>query len=265
MKIENKDFLVRMYQAYLSEREDNDIGLPCMPYSWAGIPETIDSAWMAFAEFIKEYSSELANEVNSFRTYIQNLSAWGRILEGCTDNEKFSILSEFVEPMAICALNHPYSVRSRFIYAVSHISHQANKSKDDDWKDDIKTDASINFNEMKRMGSRWESFGYFKKSLSGVNNENYTDKLLNYRNKFNHRFPPLIELGLSGFVTRVKAEDGKVRYGFGYTDPILISDALPMLIEQHASMSQCFDAFKSLVTEQVHHVFKTEKQKSGVR
>jgi hypothetical protein len=246
-----------MYQAYLSEREASDISLPYMPYGWTNIPETIDGSWMAFSEFIKEYSTELANEINSFRTYIQNLSAWENILKGCTDKEKMSILSEFVEPMAICALNHPYSVRSRFIYAVSHISHQANKSKEDDWKDNIKADASINFKEMEMMGSCWESFVNFKESLSGLNNENYTDKLLNYRNKFNHRFPPLIELGLSGFVTRVKSEDGKISYGFGYTSPILISDAVPMLVEQHASMTQSFDAFKSLVTEQVDHVFKT--------
>jgi len=258
MKIENKDFLIKIYQTYLSKREINDIGLlPYMPYKWTDIPEEKGVSWMAFSEFTEEYSSELANEINSFRTYIQNLSAWSCILKDCTDKEKISILNEFVEPMAICALNHPYSVRSRFIYAVSHISHQANKSKIDNWKDDIKADTSINFKEMEKMGVHWESFTHFKEALSDVNNENYTEKLLNYRNKFNHRFPPLIELGLSGFITRSKAEDGKVSYGFGYTNPILISDAIPMLIEQHAAMAKSFDAFKTLVSEQVHHVFKT--------
>ena len=258
MKLENKEKLIQAYENYLSKYESVELSCSYMPYGWVKMPESMDVDSMAFAEFIKEYASELANEINTFRTYIHRLSAWSKILATCDDKEKMSILSEFVEPVAICAFNHPYSIRFRFIFSVSHISHQANKSvEQENWNDDLKSDRNIDFKEMERKSNKWKCYPEFKSTLSKINDEHYNESFMNFRHKFNHRFPPLIELGISGLVTRNKHDNGCISYGFGHTNPIRLSDAVPILVDQHNNMKACFSSFQKLINEQVSSVFKT--------
>ena len=61
------------------------------------------------------------------------------------EEEKIYLLLEFIEPLAIIALNLPYAIWNRFIFSLSHICHQANRIKFPNWKDNLPEDQFINF------------------------------------------------------------------------------------------------------------------------
>ena len=98
---------------------------------------------------------------------------------------------EFVDPIAVLAANLPQVVRSRFIFAIVQLSHQANKAFDKvNWKDDLPNDKDINYEHVKKYAARWNAFPGMEVALNKLFSEAHKLKTNNYRNKYHHRFPP---------------------------------------------------------------------------
>ncbi|TXC71254.1 hypothetical protein FSB78_10080 [Sphingomonas ginsenosidivorax] len=63
------------------------------------------------------------------------------------------------------ALGQPYAVKSRFTFAVGHLSHQANKAKDlKGWKNAF-PDKNLYLNDIEPFGKPWRAFRRFKRTL----------------------------------------------------------------------------------------------------
>lgn len=238
-------------QKFIEEEEQVKSGLSIMPYNWCSLKNPLPICWMAYDTFLEEHARELANSINEFRRYIVSLSVWEKVIDGLDQEEKHQILIWFISPIATIAINMPYIIRSRFIYSISHLSHQANRLKSNSWVDDLPIDEEIYFKEADKYGKPWNKYAATKLSIEKIANKSYAEGTKNFRNKYNHRYSPKIEIGITGLVERMVKEDGKVSYGFGQTDPLMLIDIIPLLRKQHEICFEAFKRYQDLVREQI--------------
>jgi hypothetical protein len=250
--------LEEAYAKNVAIRKSNAAFGELAPYGWIESPKQWPFEYMAYSQMLEEHSMELANSVNQLRGFIGKLSAWGDVLAECEEDElNRQIVMEFVDPLATVAINLPYVIRSRFIYSVAHLCHQANRAKLQGWKDDFPLDSEIYFGEADRHGQHWKRYGKLKLKLQGISSKKYADETLDFRNKYNHRYSPRIEHGLTGLVVRQIGKDGRVSYVFGQTEPLKVKRIVELLKEQYHACMGSFVEYQKLVQDQISAVFRT--------
>ncbi len=223
-----------------------------MPYGWGALPRSLPLEWMPYAEMFREFSQELANILNDLTRYTHQLAAWRDVAGKLDDKRKLDVANEFVDPLATIALNLPYVIRSRFIFAAAHLCHQAGRTKVlKGWKDDLALDDEIYFAQAERVGGLWKTWSKLKTKLERIGDKTYQAKTMNFRNTYNHRFSPRIVVGQTNMVTRdVDAKSKQVSYGFGGTEPLTLTLVVGLLEEQCQHCYKAFEAFQKLVQEQ---------------
>lgn len=221
-------------------------------YNWGDLPRTLGISWLPYGQMFSEFSREIANAINQFVNYVHRLEAWAIAIEPLNTKQTLEVLIEFVEPIATLALNLPYAIRSRFIFAVAHLAHQANRLLDGAaWKDDLRLDDKINFQDADLHAGRWPAYLNLKQCLETISASDYRDATANFRNKYNHRFPTGIVVGITGLVTRYVDDKTKsVSYDFGGIPALAIDHLIPPLSAQRDRCLKAFDAFKLLIREQ---------------
>jgi hypothetical protein len=240
------------YQSFLIIRESLSSTGNWADYNSIELPESLDIEYLAYSQMLDEHSREIANSINQLQRLVLSLKAWNIHLQYLVDDQrKFQIVSEFVEPIATVAINLPYVIRSRFIYSIAHLSHQANQSIFTEWKDDFPLDTAIYFGQADNFGSHWRTYNKLKRALEKIASGSYVDATFDFRNKYNHRYSPRIEVGLTGLVTRIVNKSGKVSYSFGHTEPLKLINIVTALEEQHKCCLKAFCQYQSLVKEQI--------------
>ena len=156
------EFYIKAYTEYRHEINRVTFSAKPIPYDWFNLPRQIGMEWWPYCEYLKDVSRQLANDINQFRRDIIKLESWKNVIKSYNDEEKFYLIIEFIEPLAIVALSLPYAIRSRFIFSLSHICHQANRVKDPNWRDDLSDDRSIKFNTMEIKCSCWNAYSNFR-------------------------------------------------------------------------------------------------------
>jgi hypothetical protein len=120
-----------------------------------------------------------------------------------TDQEQLDLTHEFIEPIATLAVNLPFVIRSRFIFAAAHLCHQANRSQDGiHWRDDFPLNHEIQFDAADRYGAPWRSYGRFKLKLERITDKTFQEATRDFRNAYNHRFSSRFVIGMTQTVTR---------------------------------------------------------------
>lgn len=208
---------------------------------------------------LDEHARELANSLNEMRQFIVNLKAWSEVLEETGEDleRKHFIIYEFVCPLATLALNLPYVIRSRFFYSIAHLCHQANRVDESQWSDDdLPIDSKIYQEQADLHGKSWIKYQKLKCALEKVCNKEYQRDTLDFRNKYNHRYSPRIEIGITSLVTRNVDMHGFVSYGFGGIEPLKLKNLIPLLERQHSELMLTFSLYKELVYEQLVAISK---------
>jgi len=242
------------YKEFLNNRAAIKPCGPLVPYNWYKLPDPIPNKWMAYSLMLDEHAGEIANTINELQRYITSLKAWQNTIDRNEDKERFEIVIEFVSPLATVAINLPYVIRSRFIYSVTHLCHQANQIKKQNWVDDLPLDEEIYFDVADRYSSLWQSYNKLKLALEKISNKQFQSDTNNFRNKYNHRYSPKIEIGLTGLVTRNVRDGGKVSYGIGYTEPLKINKLVPALTCQYLNCLKAFKEYQKLIEEQISEI-----------
>jgi hypothetical protein len=240
-------------QHYTSFREErNKLGdfAPHAPYHWWNLPDTLPIGWFAYAQFLEEHAQELSNSINELRRLLASLMAWEKLLPRLEEKVLLKTIIEHVSPTSTLALLMPSVIRARFIYSIAHLSHQANMLMIDDWTDDLPIDTEIHFNQADQYGRQWSSYSPLKAALERIANREYSASTYDFRNSFSHRYSPRIEIGLTGLVSRNISKKGKVSYGFGETQPLKLSDIVPLLLQQHSNCITAYMHYQQLVNEQ---------------
>ncbi|BCM23829.1 hypothetical protein [Methyloradius palustris] len=243
---------IEIYQKYLEARSTSIFNGKFMEYDWEGFPELVGGEWLIYSQMLTEFSREISNVINDLTNYTFWLDCWDQVLAGVGDDEKMSILHDYVNPLAITALNLPYAIRSRLIFGNAHLSHQANRFIDgEEWKDDLPLDDAIYFSVADKYCSKWFSYTKLKLALEKIDNKEYKEKTDDFRNKYNHRFSRRIELGISGLVNRHVSTTGEVSYSLSAVSPLKLGEIVETLEKQCQHCYKAFNRFQKLIHEQI--------------
>ncbi len=260
------EFLASKYVEYRKFLRKTELFTPFMPYGWFQPPQTIRldtefglQQW-AYRDLADDAARDLANGINHMINLTMRLDAWTKVIEGLDVSEKNHLLHEFVQDLASTALLSPYSLKARFYFAVTHLSHQANRAhQGDSWVDDVLTlpeDWEIKEEVAAKLAKHWRSWKRLIKALNTVDMGDYKTATDDFRSKHTHRFTPRVELGLVQPVKRMLPEDGgKPYYGMGGGEPLKLVNVVRELKTQCIRLSGCYVELQKLVAEQSSVLF----------
>jgi hypothetical protein len=132
---------------------------------------------MVYRDLADDAARDLANGINHLIGLTTRLEAWQQVIEGLDVHGKNELLHEFVQDLASTALLSSYTLKARFYFAVSHLSHQANCVRQgEEWSDDFVTlpeDWRINERSAVRLAKPWRSWKRLIKALNTVDMGDY--------------------------------------------------------------------------------------------
>jgi len=243
---------LEIYQKYNQAFSRITGDLEYAPYNWGNLPSNMSIHWLVYSQMFDEFSREISNAINKFVHLIDQLDSWQLAFHELSEDDKFEAVHEFVDTIGTVALNLPYVIRSRFIFAVAHLCHQANQALDKSaWVDNFPLDNEVFFETADLYASRWKSYKKLKKSLEAIANKRFREETHYFRDKYNHRFSQRIEFGQTGFVTRIVAKDSRVSYGFGFFEPLTLELIVSLLKFQYQACFSAFRQFQQLISEHV--------------
>ncbi|WP_225199236.1 hypothetical protein [Gluconobacter oxydans] len=259
--------LVTFYEAYRTVLDATPVGGKFMRYRWWTLPNPLNAAWMAYSQMLDEYATELANIINDLTNHVHRLRAWNAVLAELDDADKHELSHEFIDTLGTVALGQPYAIKSRFAFAVGHLSHQANQAADErDWKDEF-PDNNLYLNDIEPFASNWKKYRAFKLKLEPLAGKKFKEASDDFRNAYNHSFSSRFVVGMTATIKR-EVIDGRVRYVFGGTDPLTAAEMADLLAIECEHCYRAFEAFRALVAEQIAAIVAIEgggKSVSGGR
>ncbi|MCP2216100.1 hypothetical protein M2226_003643 [Bradyrhizobium elkanii] len=239
------------YSRYLESLESVPFSGRFMPYGWHQLPNALGIEWMAYGQMIDEFSREIANSINNLTNYTHNLKAWDKVLSDMMDDDQFDALHGAIDPLAVTSINLPHVIRSRVIFATTHLCHQANQSiAGASWVDDLKLDEEIYMQDAINRGKPWKTFKRLNSALERLYDRKYQTSTHDFRNSYNHRFSPKIGMGLTQIVSRsINPSTKQVIYAFRLLTPIRLDFLAELLTAQCERAYAVFGAFQDLVNE----------------
>lgn len=222
-----------------------------MPYEWKNLPDPLGALWMPYSQMLDEFSRELANIVNDFTRYLHQLHAWAVVVTPMSDEENLEATHSFVDVLATTAVNLPYVIRSRFIFATAQLCHQANMTHEmAAWKDDLPLDSKIYMADADRSGASWRKYKQLKICIEAIGGQSFREATYDFRNAYNHRFSPRFVVGMTSLVTRrVSTRSDQVTYSFGGLPALNLSAVAALLSKERDRCYKAFHAFQGLVHE----------------
>jgi hypothetical protein len=242
---------IELYRQYLAASETTASEGKVMPYEWGRLPKSLSISWMAYRQMFDEFSREIANSINQLTDYAHRLKNWSAVISSMADQEKVDAAREFIDPLAIVGLTLPYVIRSRFIFAVAHLCHQANRSRDGiKWRDDFPLDDEIYFDAADKYGTGWPGYKPFKRCIERLGDKSYQTKTCDFRHAYNHRFSPHVVIGITSIVKRkVDTQTKNVTYAFGAIPALTVKVVAELLRDQCKHGYAAFGAFQKLIGE----------------
>lgn len=243
--------LVELYRQYREALDATVHGAQPVAYNWGNLPNPLNGVWLPYSEMFNEFSREIANSLNTLNGYSLRLRVWNTVIVPMDDKEKLDAVHEFIDPIATIGLNLPYVIRSRFIFAAAHLSHQASRSREGaSWRDDFPLDREVYFKAADKFGALWETYSTFKRCVEKFGNKQYQSVTRDFRNAYNHRFSSRFVIGITQIVTReVDAEAKSIRYTFGGMPALGLDFVAGLLDEQYQLGTEASSAFQALVRE----------------
>lgn len=209
-------------------------------------------AWCTAAE--TQVGFMLTNEVNMLGQSIEKLAAWQEVLNTAALDEKHELLQEFVIPLAIYALNLPFALKNRFSFAAMRLADEANQFISPVPVEITRTSdemVSPKWEIMWRYGSHWNKWQSVKDAVEKIipNSKNRKTRIESYRDRFVHRIPHYIGLGVFES-TKLEQVDQGWKITVSQHPPIELDDIVDELTPVHAACRTTHAAMCELANEQ---------------
>lgn len=218
---------------------------------------------LIFGAMADDFTRELINSVNKFYLNVFYCEAWFKAAADFPKGQRLSLLFQFAEPLMELALNRPYAIRSRFIFAATHLLHQSNKHRMPKWRDELPGDKDIDYKTLIRVGSGWKAFSAFISDLNGLNDQEFIKATRNFRHLSHHQMEINFDIGLVPYFRRTKTDTG-IKYEYLIHGPLKFPDMLSILYRQHARARAAFMSYWSLLNDQLDEWIKAQaKRKSA--
>lgn len=229
-------------------------------------------SWGAADEF-----QETVNSANAWGMRLHEWGAWNLVLDSYgSDDDKWEVLSHFVEPVAFFCMLQPYSLVDRLVIVAETLMHQANRCVfpheldrlDQDNKPDQRLRPSDRRAQLNRLGARWSTFDEFRDALCAMNGPSYKKVTRNFRNLSAHSFAPRLMVGqvvrairsVGPWEEMAKQPDGTyalmehptrkgVQYVLQAIDPLPLEDTRIANLDEYRKALATLRALAALVTE----------------
>lgn len=223
-------------------------------------------------DMIEDELRELTNLMNRWFGLLRRWNAWNRVMEQYTEEDRWSIQWEFLEPIAFECMFQPSAMRDRFTHVATNALHQIRMTVDSAYPDLLIWDPTTPSEKAKNKTRRqkeeqlasiaavWSSSGNLMTALRSIDDKAYKEATSDYRNRSSHALAPRFSVGVTRAVVRRKVAwedmvdqpDGSVtfvasatqmatEYGFGGTPPLDIELARSQNLAQFDRASGCFD------------------------
>lgn len=205
-----------------------------------------------FIEISSDFLRELSNSINDLRRWILTLEAWGRVYDSCEDEDRLSILVEFIRPFATLALSGPQAIRGRIIHAAAVGCCHANYLLHSDVKSlQWNGTGHLTMTVASRIGKPWLSWRNLAPLLSKKLGYGLIHDLTDdFRNQHEHGHPRNIGLGLTASVVVVEGSGENRSFTIGAREAISIATVIEQTIEQHAIAVEAYNLLYALAKEQ---------------
>jgi hypothetical protein len=230
------------------------------PYGHLALPNDNGFRVFLYRSMVEDHARHLANDVNRLCRDAEQLAAWNTVLGAHDAPDQLTLLGEFVEGLAVMSVALPYALRNRFHFSVAHLSHQANLLTCPGWKESqLPSDISVSRKTTIAAAQSWQAFPELLKRLDGLNDEGFVTATRDFRNKYNHRFPPRFVLGFTQTVSRMLKEPGRTSYGIGGVPPLELTDIVSALRLQCDVALDSFRCYSRLAEDQVSAIALLDK------
>lgn len=244
----------RLYAAYQDARQTLPLSGKFLPYDWSPLPDSINGAWMPYDQMLSDFARELANTINGLTNHVHRLQAWAQVIAPLSDADKMEAAHEFIDALGTAAIGLPYVIKSRFAFAAGHLSHQANRTRDG-WRDMFPAKTALYLNDIEPCGAPWKTFRGFKRKVEIIGGSAFKAATSDFRNAYNHRFPPRLVLGVTNALERaVDPATGQAVYVFGGQAPLQPAQVADLLALELTRSYEAFEAFQALVVEQAQAI-----------
>lgn len=244
---------IALYERYRAALDALPLEGRFMPYRWWTFSDSLHVTFLAYSQMLGEYATELANIINDLTHNVQRLRAWASVVEGLSDEGKLEASHEFIDMLGTVALGQPYAIKSRFTFAVGHLSHQANQVGDvKGWTDHF-PDKNLYLNDIEPFGAPWKKYRAFKLKLEPLAGTAFKEATDDFRNVYNHGYSSRFLIGMTATVTR-QVRNGRVSYGFGGNQPLGIADVADLLAIERDHCYRTFEKFQALIEEQIQAI-----------
>ena len=215
---------------------------------------------LIFGAMADDFTRELVNSVNKFYLNVFHCEAWVQAANDFPKIQRLSLLFQYAEPLIELALNRPYAIRSRLIFAATHLLHQSNKHRMPKWRDELPGDKDIDYKTLIRVGSGWKAFNAFISDLNGLNDEEFIKATRNFRHLSHHQLEINFDMGLVPYFRRTKTGAGII-YEYMIHGPLKFPDMISILYRQHARARAAIMSYWSLLNEQLDEWIKAQAQR----
>ena len=246
-----------LYRRFIEARPEFDAVGKIMPYGWTNLPNPLEAIWMAYSVMLDDFARELANAMNGFTLNVRRLCTWESLMVSLHEEEQAEAQHEFIEPIATLCLLTPYMIKSRLLFATAHLCHLVNLVREADRPEGLLPgDDAIWMDSADRQGRPWRRYTRLKTRIEAIGGKKLKNATADFRNAFEHRFPPRIGTGITNFVTRdFNPATGRGVYLFGGTDALALKDVAALLVAELDKCYAAFAAFQALVAD--HETFVT--------
>lgn len=225
----------------------------------------------------KEYKRTLVNNFNDFSILIYRLHLLDKIIQEYHEEDEIELRREFTQMRLYCCLLIPNEFNNSLKFMSLNLCHQASRIIDPSYPDSNRQLKKA----AEKMGTHhWINIKRLNSLIKDTND--FDEATQRFRHRSQHGLPPLLEIGLSNFVTRDKdttiekaidsnvlelllsgldidplcgspfplSENKVVRYSFGHTPPLTSRKMIPVLLKERDAMKNRFNAFLDLIQEQ---------------
>lgn len=246
---------VQLYAEFRAKLPDA-IALELAPYPRLFAGKDFHIAAMLFEEVAQDALRQLANGINEFGRYLQQLDAWRSIYTGLSKDERFNLLHEHIKPLAVLCLNAPYAIRGRMTYATCATAYHAGgfvqwENGRPEWSGEHSS-----WTKAEQLAKPWSAWPALGQALTAMNHEEFTNATSNFRNNHQHGQPRSIETGYIAAIERVPDEPNS--WSFGQYEPLAIEELIAPLAKEHALALAAFKAFLALIEQQAEAAPKPE-------
>lgn len=223
-----------------------DLELAPYPRPFAGGEFNVRA--ILFHQVAQDALREIANTINDFGRYLSHLDAWTPIYEGAGEDDRSVLLLEHIRPLLTLALNAPYSIRGRIIYAACASSQHARNfttwpGNRPDWRSD-----HADMRTAKRLAEPWAAWPTLAAALGRLEAEELAGATGDFRNHHHHGHPRSIGVGYVASIRRLPGD--RESWSMGEEGPLSPAELIPRLVPEHAAALEAFRAYLALVIEQ---------------